>query len=77
MGKPVVSRCNQNSRKYRDIIKTNCQVKKISNLIIAKFSPSTDDSDLSNAQLKPTLAVINSLGYPSLPKSPTSGHQRV
>ena len=54
MGKPVVSRCNQNSRKYRDIIKTNCQVKKISNLIIVKSSPPTDDSDLSNAQLKPT-----------------------
>ena len=57
MGKPVVSRCNQNSRKYRDIIKTNCQVKKISNLIIVKSSPPNDDSDMSNPPLKPTLAA--------------------
>jgi len=54
MGKPVVIRCNQNSRKYRNTIKTGCQVKKISSLIIGKSQPFPDNFDMSNAPLKPT-----------------------
>jgi hypothetical protein len=40
-----------------DTIKTGCQVKKISNLIIVKFSPIPDNSDMPNPLLKPTLAA--------------------
>jgi hypothetical protein len=53
----AVRRCNQNSGKIIDTIKTGCQVKKISNLIIVKFSPIPDNSDMPNPLLKPTLAA--------------------
>jgi hypothetical protein len=43
-----------------DTIKTGCQVKKISNLIIEESSPFPDNSNMPNPLLKPTLAAWNS-----------------